>query len=330
MVLRSTRRLHAFVQQGQQSPAGHHKPSLWSEINSKSRDKPSAVQQVDLTVDNIRDSFFNYLPQDSQLAPMTAVMGARYRGHFNAFERPPSFVITSFENGKTNNLGKPVRQRIGAYYAIPGLPLPQIRTNGEPLGIGQYLDACVGVDERSWAAPAALPAQSSAEALAREFGVAVLILGHEQACHFVARFRPGMNMEFVREPVQFLNDHLINLRCGNLGNGFASSADAQQQLIQSFFGSVWKSASECPHFRQASTWWYRLDEVAKTALLHDHTILPSTPVECSSSPDACDLVSASDPRWTQLPSVKLLRNLKWNDRPEYLAKEMRYGLLELN
>lgn len=190
-----------------------------------------------------------------------------------------------------------------------------------------------GVRQLSWSPHAASrngQQQSNlAGASSSALGVAVLVLGVEQACHFVVRFRPnGCGMEFLRDPVQFINDPLLWSRNG-AGHAPPASdgttpASQEDVLARTFYQDVWRSISKCQTFRQSTTWWYRLDETTKTLLAsHRGVVLPEGPVGTD------DLLSTSDPRWTGLPVGKLLRNKNWNDRPEYLAKEMRYGLLEI-
>jgi hypothetical protein len=310
----------------------------WNRATAASR--TSSAREVDLTVDNLEATLSSQLPPGSYLLrckasnPWLLRNFGRTCGFFNELERPPVYTIFPPTSQQPNN-----RSPVGLLHAIPGLPLPEESVDESRRtywSIREFLKACQGDSrELSWGQAIAT----------NEFGVGVLVLGHEQASHFVVRFRPQMPMEFLSEPVQLFNDSLITSRNGP--SAAHQSPSSRESIVKEFFHLAWRSASDCLAFQQCSTWWYRLDETAKLLIANDPHMIPQRDAAAASSysggsPEAlfnrgdetagesnASLLNPRDVRWAMLPAHKLLQNKKWNEKPDYLAKEMKYGLLEL-
>lgn len=140
-------------------------------------------------------------------------------------------------------------------------------------------------------------------------GVGVILASRSVFSSFVTcPFHDGN--KFVSPPIQVVNDESLL----PMNATIEQRQDTLLRSLKEFCGLL--RASQAGAFQQAGTWWFRVDVDVSEALRLAMTT-------------CCPDMSLDDARWTMLPRTKLLKNAKWIEKPEMMAAEMKYGLLEV-
>lgn len=197
-------------------------------------------------------------------------------------------------------------------------------------------------------------------------GVAVLVANQDEMSFFVVQQVGGV-LSFLHTPEQYVVDvhNASSSSSSSPLGGEETFASRKAQALDATAALMWQRIQQCDAFRLALTWWYRVEPLAGDALkrmliathhnLHqqqqqqkqscretshhhngtgetvkvggaDEESPRNTTVSC---PPSINWLTLEDPRWCLLPREKLMKNGKFSLKPESLANQMQYGLLEM-
>lgn len=199
----------------------------------------------------------------------------------------------------------------------PLLPLPA----KEELSIGEYLDFIRPLTTHAQTVPGFLrsPDDVAPSKHLPQLDVGVVLASREEMSFFTATSYHD-HFQFVEPPKRWMSEEFFAQR----GVG-ESVTDFAKRHIQASAEALVSSLHASQAFAHAGTWWCRVDAAVRPMMEEAF----SAALKVSPHDDKRIRITLGDPRWASLPRARVLKNSKWTIDPEFLAGEMKYGLLEI-